>query len=114
MNLQIHLSLVRQRGFGVPNGDTCVIPAGFYAYTLCNVLFLTSVWRYSILDAGLALMPGPFTAIAVAGPSSRLVGRFGARQVAVPGALVWAGGMAYFATALTVHRTFSATGFRAW
>ena len=53
--------------------------AGFYAYTLCNVLFLTGVWRYSILEAGLALTPGPFVAMAVAGPASRLVERVGHR-----------------------------------
>jgi len=51
--------------------------SGFYAYTLCNVLFLTTVWRYSILKAGLSLTPGPFVAMAVAGPASRLVGRVG-------------------------------------
>ena len=47
---------------------TVIAAAGFYGYTLCNVLFLTGVWRYSVLDAGLALTPGPFIAAAVAGP----------------------------------------------
>ena len=31
---------------------------------LCNVLFLTCVWGYGILEAGLAITPGPFAAAA--------------------------------------------------
>jgi NTE family protein len=102
----IDLSLLRIRSFALSNGVTIVMAGGFYAYTLCNVLFLTSVWRYSILTAGLALTPGPLTAMAVAGPASRIVERFGHRTVAVPGALIWAGGMAYFATALGASPDF--------
>jgi EmrB/QacA subfamily drug resistance transporter len=102
----IDLSLLRIRAFALSNGVTVVMASGFYAYTLCNVLFLTGVWRYSILTAGLALTPGPFTAMAVAGPASRLVERLGHRTVVVPGALVWAGGMAYFATSLGVKPDF--------
>jgi NTE family protein len=102
----IDLSLLRIRAFALSNGVTIVMASGFYAYTLCNVLFLTSVWRYSILTAGLALTPGPFTAMAVAGPASRLVERVGHRPVVVPGALVWAGGMAWFASRLGVRPDF--------
>jgi EmrB/QacA subfamily drug resistance transporter len=102
----VDLSLLRIRAFALSNGITVVMAAGFYAYTLCNVLFLTSVWRYSILDAGLALTPGPIIAMAVAGPGSRLVERFSHRAVAVPGALVWAAGTVYFATRLQVEPHF--------
>ncbi len=102
----IDLSLLRIRSFALSNGVTVVMASGFYSYTLCNVLFLTSVWRYSVLTAGLALMPGPFMAMAVAGPASRLVERVGHRRVVVPGALVWAAGMAYFATTLGVTPDF--------
>lgn len=102
----IDLSLLRIRSFALSNGVTVVMASGFYAYTLCNVLFLTGVWRYSILKAGLALTPGPLVALAVAGPASRLVERVGHRAVVVPGALVWAAGMAYFATQLGVSPDF--------
>jgi NTE family protein len=102
----IDLSLLRIRAFALSNGVTVVMASGFYAYTLCNVLFLTGVWRYSILKAGLALTPGPIVALAVAGPASRLVERVGHRAVVVPGALVWATGMAYFATQLSVSPDF--------
>jgi predicted acylesterase/phospholipase RssA/CRP-like cAMP-binding protein len=102
----VDLSLVRIRAFALSNSVTLVMAGGFYAYTLCNVLFLTTVWRYSILQAGFALTPGPIVAIAVAGPASRLVVRVGHRAVVVPGALVWAGGMAYFATQLGARPDF--------
>ncbi|MGA8746348.1 MAG: DHA2 family efflux MFS transporter permease subunit [Solirubrobacterales bacterium] len=102
----VDLSLLRVRAFALSNAVTIVMASGFYAYTLCNVLFLTTVWRYSILTAGLALTPGPLTAMAVAGPASRLVERYGHRRVLVPGALIWAGGMAYFATRLGAGADF--------
>ena len=102
----IDLSLLRIRAFALSNGVTLVMAGGFYAYTLCNVLFLTTVWRYSILQAGLAMMPGPIVAMAVAGVGSRQVERRGHRAVAVPGALIWAGGTVFFATTLGVAPDF--------
>ncbi len=102
----VDLSLFRIPAFALSNGVTVVMASGFYAYTLCNVLFLTGVWRYSILHAGLALTPGPIIAIAVAGPGSRLVDRYGHRIVAVPGGLIWAGGVAYFASTLQLRPDF--------
>ena len=93
-------SLLRIRSFTLANLTTLIMAGGFFAYTLCNVLFLTGVWRYSILQAGLALTPGPFAAMAVAAGASHLIERVGYRPVSVAGGLIWAGGMAYFATSL--------------
>ena len=89
----IDLSLLRLRSFTAANAMTIVTAAGFYGYTLTNVLFLTGVWRYSVLDAGLALTPGPFVAAAIAGPTSRLVQRIGHRPVLAAGGLIWGGGV---------------------
>jgi predicted acylesterase/phospholipase RssA len=44
--------------------------------------------------------------MAIAGPASRLVERVGHRAVVVPGALIWAAGMGYFATTLGVKPDF--------
>ena len=85
----VDLSLLRDRTFGVTNAMTIVTGAGFYGYTLVNVLFLTAVWRYSVLEAGLAMTPGPLVAAAVAGPTSQLVTRVGPRPVLVAGGLLW-------------------------
>src|SRR6266516_8572 len=92
----LDLSLLRVRTFSVANGMTIIAAAGFYGYTLTNVLFLTGVWHYSVLKAGLALTPGPFVAAAVAGPTSKLVQRFGHRPVLVAGAFIWGGAVLWF------------------
>jgi NTE family protein len=92
----VDLSLLRLRTFTAANAMTVLAAAGFYGYTLTNVLFLTGVWRYSVLQAGLALTPGPFVAAAVAGPTSRLVHRFGHRPVLVAGGAIWGGAVLWF------------------
>jgi NTE family protein len=102
----IDLAVLRIRSFAVANVLTIVGAAGFYGYTLINVLFLTGVWRYSVLDAGLAMTPGPFVAAAVAGPSSRLAERFGHRFVIVPGGLIWSGAVLWFVLRVGVQPNF--------
>ncbi len=92
----IDLSLLRNRTFSAANAMTVIGAAGFYGYTLTNVLFLTTVWGYSVLQAGLALTPGPLVAVAVAGPASRLVQRVGHRPVLVAGGLIWGGAVMWF------------------
>ena len=75
---------------------TIVASAGFYGYTLTNVLYLTGVWKYSVLEAGLALTPGPFVAAAIAGPASRFARRFGHRVVLAVGGLWWGAAVLWF------------------
>lgn len=88
--------LLRIRNVGVANALTVITAAGFFGYTLANVLFLTGVWHYSALEAGLALTPGPLVTAAVAGPASRLVLRVGYRPVLVAGGLVWGAAVLWF------------------
>jgi EmrB/QacA subfamily drug resistance transporter len=93
----IELSLFRVRSFSVANAGGFVFALGFYALLLCNVLFLTGVWGYSILEAGVALTPGPLAAAVAAPIGGRLSDRFGQRVVAIPGGLLFAAGAALFA-----------------
>jgi NTE family protein len=92
----LDLSLLKIRTVSVANAMTAVGAAGFYGYTLTNVLFLTGVWRYSVLQAGLALTVGPVVAVVVAGPASRLAQRIGPRPVLVAGGLLWGGAVLWF------------------
>src|SRR5262252_5281538 len=92
----IDLSLLKMRTFSAANAMTVIGAAGFYGYTLANVLFLTGLWRYSVLEAGLALTIGPVVAVAVAGPTSRLAQRIGPRPVLVAGGLWWGGAVMWF------------------
>ena len=79
--------------FRIGNLGTLLFSAAFFSIVLGNVLFLTSVWGYDILTAGLAVLPGPALSAIVAGPAGRVADRFGHRAVIVPGALVFAAGI---------------------
>jgi NTE family protein len=92
----LDLSLLKARTVSVANAMMVIGAVGFYGYTLSNVLFLTGVWRYSVLQAGLALTIGPAVAVVVAGPASRLAQRIGPRPVLVAGALLWGGAVLWF------------------
>jgi len=60
---------------------------------LGNVLFLTSIWGYTVLQAGLATLPGPAMTTIVSGPAGRFADRFGHRAIVVPGTLLFAAGV---------------------
>jgi EmrB/QacA subfamily drug resistance transporter len=104
----IDLSLFRVRSFAVANAGGFVFALGFYALLLCNVLFLTGVWGYSILKAGVALTPGPLMAAVAAPIGGRLSDRFGQRVVAVPGGLIFAAGCLLFAARMEVTSSYAA------
>lgn len=55
------------------------------------MLFLTSAWQYSILEAGLAVSPGAVGAALVAPLAARAYERRGVCAAVVPGALLFAG-----------------------
>ena len=84
-------ALLRIRSFAVGNTAMLVLSMGFYALLLANVLFLTQVWGYSVLEAGFGVTPGPLAAAVAAVAGGRLTERFGPRVVLVPAALVAAG-----------------------
>lgn len=93
----VELGLFRVRSFAVANAGTVVFAVGFYGLLLCNVLFLTGVWRLGVGLAGAALTPGAVTAALVAPFGGRVADRFGQRVVAVPGGLLFAAGTAFLA-----------------
>ncbi len=86
-------ALFAHRSFRLGNLGTLLFAAAFFSLILGNVLFLTGVWGYTVLHAGLATLPGPTASTLVAGPAGRLADRFGHRAVIVPGTLVFAAGV---------------------
>jgi EmrB/QacA subfamily drug resistance transporter len=86
-------ALFAHRSFAIGNLGTLLFAAAFFALILGNVLFLTSIWGYTVLQAGLATLPGPTLSTVFAGPAGRLADRFGHRAVIVPGTLVFAAGV---------------------
>ena len=85
--------LFADRAFRIGNLGTLLFAAAFFSVVLGNVLFLTSIWGYSVLTAGLATLPGPAWSTVVAGPAGKLADRFGHRAVVVPGAILFAAGV---------------------
>lgn len=81
----VDLHLFRFRSFAVGNTVTVLFASSFFAYLLANVLFLTSVWHYSVLRAGLAFTPAPIAASIAAPVAGRFVNRLGYRAPIVFG-----------------------------
>ena len=65
----LELELLRSRTFSGAFAASILYYAGFGAFVLSAVEFLTGVWRYSAVDAGLAIAPGPLMVL----PFARLV-----------------------------------------
>ncbi len=98
-NPLVRLSLFASPSFRVANAATLIFSIGFSAMFLGNVLFLTRIWGYNILQAGLAVSVGPVVVAMTAPIFGRLAGRIGQRRLLVPGGLVWAaGGLLLLAT----------------
>ncbi len=95
VNPLLDLGLFRSRNFRWANAATLVFATGFSAMFLGNVLFLTRVWQYTVLRAGLAISVGPLIVAVTAPFFGRLAGRIGQRALLVPGGLVWAAGGVY-------------------
>jgi len=102
----LDLALFKVRAFSVANIATLFYAMGFFAMLLGNILFLTSVWHYSILTAGLAVTPGPLVVAAVSGPAGRLAGRVGFRPVLLCGFAVFGAGIAWYLARVGLQREY--------
>jgi EmrB/QacA subfamily drug resistance transporter len=92
----VELALFRLRSVRMANCAIIVFAAAFYAKILIDVLFLTSIWHYSVLTAGAAMTPGPLITAILAAPSGRLADRYGTAPIAAAGAFVYALGCAWY------------------
>lgn len=94
----IELPLLRLRSFSGAFAASVLYYAGFGAFVLNAVEFLTGEWHYSAIRAGLAIAPGPLCVLPFARfVAPRLAVRLGGPgRVAVLGALVNAGSQLYW------------------
>jgi EmrB/QacA subfamily drug resistance transporter len=97
----VDLELFKDRAVAVGNLGTLVFSAAVYGIVLVNVFFLDAIWGYAPVTVGLALTPAPIAMAISAAIGGRLAERYGQRRLAVAGAVLFAGGAAWFATALT-------------
>jgi EmrB/QacA subfamily drug resistance transporter len=86
----LDLSLLRIRNFAWVNATTFVFGVGFTAMFFGSFLFLTEVWRWSVLKAGLGISPGPLLVAVLAPQMGRLAGRIGQRPLLVAGGISFA------------------------
>jgi hypothetical protein len=92
------MGLFRVRAFALSTSATVLFGVATGALLLANILFLTSVWGYSIVRAGLAMAPSPVVAAIAAPFVGRAGARLGERTVGVPGALILAAAGWWFYT----------------
>jgi EmrB/QacA subfamily drug resistance transporter len=102
-------ALFHSRSFVIANTATVVYAAGFFAMLLGNILFLTGVWGYSIMQAGLAVTPGPIIVAIVAGSAGKLAGRIGFRPVLLVGASCFAIGLGTYIALVTATPNYLTT-----
>ena len=102
----IDLDVFRSRTVVLANAATFLYSVGFFGMLLANVLFLTSVWEYSTLQAGLAITPGPLLVAALSGPSGRLAARVGYGPVLVAGGLTFATGLLFYVTTVDAEASY--------
>jgi len=79
-------AILRTRTFSTANAALFVFSVGFYALLVGNILFLSEVWRYSLMEAGFAVTPsdGPVAAATAPAAAQTLVAiaRFSAGNAA--------------------------------
>ena len=93
----IDLALFRSRVFSLANLASILIGAAFYGQLFAAVLFLSVVWGYGPIEAGLALAPAPVAAALTAG----LIGRRASASALAP--LAAFGAAAFALGALWLH-----------
>jgi hypothetical protein len=104
----IELELLRSRSFSGAFAASTLYYAGFGAFVLNAVEFLTGVWHYSAVVAGLAIAPGPLMVL----PFARVVAPRlaawlgGPGRVAVIGCAVNAGAQVLWLTQIQAHPAY--------
>jgi EmrB/QacA subfamily drug resistance transporter len=99
----VETALWKHRPFPQANVASLLYGASLYAWMLLGVLVLTQLWRYSELQAGLAMTPGAIAASI----SAVLAGRNTTPRVAVAvGAVLMAASGLFIAATLSTHANF--------
>ena len=104
----IELGLLRSRTFSGTFAASILYYAGFGAFVLNSVEFLTGEWHYSAVRAGLAIGPGPLMVLPFARlVAPRLAARIGgAGRVAVLGCLVNAASQLLWLSQMQAHPAY--------
>jgi EmrB/QacA subfamily drug resistance transporter len=100
------LPLFRFRSFSTGNLAAFLLGTSFFGLVLANSLWLTQVWGYSVLVAGLAIAPGPLASAVSAGVAARFTDRVDPRRFLLPGAAISAFAGVWLATRVGTEPDF--------
>jgi EmrB/QacA subfamily drug resistance transporter len=89
-------ALLRPRATRAANVSVLIFSMAFFGLLLATVLFLTEIWGYSVLEAGIAFAPGPLMVALLSWPAGTLAGRVGPRPLALAGVLLFAAGCGWW------------------
>src|SRR5260221_55886 len=102
----LDLTLFRDRTFSLANAGVFFFSIGFTAMFFGAIFFLTRIWGYTLVQAGLAMMPGPLMVVLLAPIAGRLAAVYGHRRVLVPGGILYASGALVLFVGLTTTPHF--------
>ncbi len=88
----LDLELFAIRNFAWGNAAALAFGVVFIAMFFGSILFLTDVWKWSILAAGFGIAPGPLLVAVLAPQMGRLAARFGQRPLLMIGGAFFAAG----------------------
>jgi MFS family permease len=103
----VDLALLRLPHFAPMSAYLLVFHVAFGAMLLSVVLWQQEVWRFSALETGLGVAPGPLLVPLVATQAGRLAARLGAQRVLALGSLVFAAGVASWAVLVEPTSTYA-------
>jgi EmrB/QacA subfamily drug resistance transporter len=105
----VDLKLLESRSFNGTILASIAYYAGFGAFLLGMVEFLTGVWHFSAIEAGLAIAPGPLMVLPFARVvAPRLTAKLGgAGRVAVIGCFVNVAAQSLWLTQMQVHAAYA-------
>ncbi|MFP3605946.1 MFS transporter [Paraburkholderia sp. SIMBA_053] len=92
----VQLSLFRNGTYTAVNLATLTFGTAFALMFFAFFFYMTEIWQFDSVRAGLAIIPGPLTVIPVAIATGRLAGRYGHRRFLVGGALLYAAAGTWF------------------
>jgi EmrB/QacA subfamily drug resistance transporter len=100
------LRIFRDRNRSGANLIMLCIGTAMFGMFFFLTIFVQTVWGYSAIKTGVAYLPMVATIMLMAGVSSQLVGRIGARPLLIVGSSVGAGGM-FWLSRITEHSTYT-------
>ncbi len=102
----VDLTLFRSRTLTLADAATTVYAVAFFGLLLGNILFLTGVWHWSILMAGLAVTPAPVVVAIIAGPAGKTAARIGFRPVLIVGTAFFTAAFAWYSLRVGPHPAY--------